>query len=249
MQERKYRNPPIVEMVCEFRFAHTSEWDPAVPGLIYAELRELFPVRRPLKQLDFAVQWQPSDTSLQQQWRVEESIRLLREDELAFVQILPHQISLHHLAPYPHWERFQPLLARTWQAYSAIVPAAGIQRIGLRYINRIVLPAAASVLSDYFTLYPTVGPMLPDRYAAFALQLIFPFNGGQDALHLRFAKEESNSAEDFAAILDFDYYLTQPAAAIKTDPLHWVETAHERIRQSFEGCITDRLRAHLDEEE
>ena len=247
MKKRKYRNPPIVEVVCEFRFAETPEWDPTVPGLIYAELRDLFPVRRPLKQIDFAAQWQPSDTSLQSQWRVEESIRLLREDERAFAQLLPHQISLHHLTPYPHWEGFQPLLAKTWQAYSIVVPDAEIQRIGVRYINRIELPVADPILSDYFTLYPTVGPLLAESHTAFGLQLFFPFDNGRDAMHLRFVREESNNADDFVAILDFDYYVTQSAADIP-DPMGWVGAAHERIRQGFEGCITDRLRLQFEEE-
>ena len=31
MARRKYRNPPIEETLCEFRFAPSQEWDPTVP--------------------------------------------------------------------------------------------------------------------------------------------------------------------------------------------------------------------------
>ena len=43
--KRQYKNPPIKEAVCEFRFASGATWDMAVPGLIYAELRADFPRR------------------------------------------------------------------------------------------------------------------------------------------------------------------------------------------------------------
>lgn len=37
--EIKYGNPPIVEVVAEFRFIPSEPWDLTVPGLVYDHLR------------------------------------------------------------------------------------------------------------------------------------------------------------------------------------------------------------------
>ena len=42
---RQYNSPPIKEAICEFRFRSETPWDLAVPGLIYAELKDDFPRR------------------------------------------------------------------------------------------------------------------------------------------------------------------------------------------------------------
>ena len=31
-QRRRYRNPPIEEALCEFRFPPEQDWDPTIPG-------------------------------------------------------------------------------------------------------------------------------------------------------------------------------------------------------------------------
>lgn len=39
---RKYKNPPIVEALCEFRFVPSDEWNLTVPGLIFQELKHVY---------------------------------------------------------------------------------------------------------------------------------------------------------------------------------------------------------------
>lgn len=43
---RRYRNSPLIEAGCEFRFAPGEPWDLAIPGLLYEKFREKFPKRR-----------------------------------------------------------------------------------------------------------------------------------------------------------------------------------------------------------
>jgi uncharacterized protein (TIGR04255 family) len=48
-------------------------------------------------------------------------------------------------------------------------------------------------------------------------------------------------------MLDIDYFLANPRAVDISDALSWVEEAHGRVEEVFEGCITDRLRAMFEE--
>ena len=246
MRERKYRNPPIVEVICEFRFRPSPEWDATVPGRIYEQLKTEFPIRRPIRQFGVAVQSVPERPPLQVQF--EEGMRFLREDERAFVQVHPHRISIHHLAPYPHWESFKPLIRKGYEAYLNTVTQPVLQRIGLRYINRIVLPEGHESPSAYFTLYPYVGESLPQDYKAFAVYLLLSFEEGRDAMHLRLGSEGAGSSEQAAVLLDLDYFIAQPEGVTSDTTLEWVEQAHLHVLEVFEGVITDRLREQFGEE-
>ncbi len=42
----KYVNPPVVEVVCEFKVSEKKAWDLAVPGLLYNKIKDLFPKRQ-----------------------------------------------------------------------------------------------------------------------------------------------------------------------------------------------------------
>lgn len=39
---KKYKNPPIVEVVCEFRLSDDTLWDLTIPGLLYEKLKDEF---------------------------------------------------------------------------------------------------------------------------------------------------------------------------------------------------------------
>ena len=39
-QRRRYRNPPIEEALCEFRFLPGQEWDLTIPGKLHVILGE-----------------------------------------------------------------------------------------------------------------------------------------------------------------------------------------------------------------
>jgi len=38
MERCKYRNPPIEEALCEFRFVPSQDWDPTVPGRFHKKI-------------------------------------------------------------------------------------------------------------------------------------------------------------------------------------------------------------------
>ena len=43
---RRYKNPPIVEALCEFEFISSQPWDLTIPGLIYEKVKDEFPDKR-----------------------------------------------------------------------------------------------------------------------------------------------------------------------------------------------------------
>jgi len=241
LEEIKYHKPPIVEVVCEFRFVPGDPWDAATPGLVYAELQTVFPLRKTLRILQSAVS--PAEDGIQQQVLVVERAQFLREDEKAFTQVGPNLLAVNHLEPYPTWETFRPLIQHAYSAYREVTGPVGLQRIGLRYINRLEFPAQPVEFSDFLNFYPFTGPDLPQMVHAFDLRVQSAFESERDILRLHLSSLETGESGRPTALLDLDYFLAHPQAIELEAAFDWVNQAHDQIQVVFEACVTDALRA------
>lgn len=72
-------------------------------------------------------------------------------------------------------------------AYSDAASPKSIQRIGLRYINRIEIPGSEVEVENYFGFYPFVGNKLPQKFAPFIVGIDIPYENSRDMLRLMLA--------------------------------------------------------------
>lgn len=238
---RQYANPPLIEAVCEFRFEPGDSWDLAIPGLLYKALSSQFPKRRQVRLLESTIAAKPE--GIWQTVSQEERLQCLREDETALVQVGPHLLSVNHLKPYPQWKGFVPLIREALHAYRGVANPKGLQRIGLRYINRIEIPEPNVPLERYFDFYPFVGSRLPQGFFQCVVRIHVPFYGGRDVLRLALSDEPGKPT----FILDLDYFLGQPGKVAFEDVFQWLDAAHDRVEEAFEGCVKDSLRERFGE--
>jgi uncharacterized protein (TIGR04255 family) len=242
---RKYRKPPVSEAVCEFRFEPSSTWDLTIPGLIYDRIKQDFPKRKLAKAVEFSVVAGPE--GIAQQSMTTDRMQFLREDEKALIQVDRDLLAINHLKPYPTWETFLPLIRQGFEAYIQVTNPRAIHRIGLRYINRIEIPGKRAELQDYLELRPSIGPDLPQDFGPFLVKVGIPYSEGQDILSLQSASAIPHVLETIPVVLDLDYYLAVPGRVPLEDAFSWIETAHTRVEEAFEACITDRLRVMFEE--
>lgn len=243
---RKYKNPPLLETVCEFRFDPNSPWDLAIPGLLYEKLRTDFPNRKPTKKYESAVSAGPEPVQQQIQIKATDGLRFSRKDGLAHVQVSPQVLTVNHLKPYPTWEGFLPIIEQALRAYLEVADPPGFKRIGLRYINRIDLHGTAVNLGDYFDLYPFVGNALGD-YGPFFLGLKIPCEGGRDILNIQMLGLAPDRPDVITILLDLDYSLVQSGQVKLGEQVAWLNQAHTQIEENFGGCLKDTLREQFEE--
>ena len=192
---RQYPNPPIREVVCEFRYLEDGNWDGATPGLVYAKLSSEFPRRLADERLTPSAP--PAFESpnllppgLQQiglGLRVlpERPLRFWRQDdESGYIGVAPYRLSVHHFSPYPSWEQFKGVIAKAEAAYKSILKPSKVQRIGLRYINDIHFEQTNVSIEEYFDFYPFVGKGLSEFLSRFHCLVQMEFEDGRDSLTL-----------------------------------------------------------------
>jgi len=237
---KPYPNPPLIEALCEFRFAGGSPWDGTVPGLVYEQLHEQFPKRKQVRAIEMQIT--PSEKGTEQVVRPSERVHLLQEDGQAVVQVGANVLVVNCLHPYPSWERFSQLIGRAFSAYREAAQPGRLATIGLRYINRIEVPTGEADLERYFEFRPFLGPRLPQSIDSFLVGVSVPYAEGHDRLRLELTSVSPSRKGALAFRLDLHYSLVQGGAVPLDDALDWAETAHGRIEEAFESVISDDLR-------
>jgi len=242
---KKYRNPPVVEALCEFQFIPTRTWDMTIPGLIYEKVKSKFPHRQ--QQIGIGLQFRPTERGVEQ--KVEHAaprVQLYAKDKTSLIQIGPDRLAVNQLSPYPTWARFKPKIFYSLQAYQKVAVPKGFKRIGLRYINKIKIPAKTIDMSDYFKIYPAIPDNLPQTHSTFISRVEIPYMDERDRMLLTLASEATEVKDTLLLVLDIDYIMLKPEAVPINAFASWIEQAHSAIETAFESSITDKTRALFD---
>jgi len=80
------------------------------------------------------------------------------------------------VTPYENWDRFAAEAKRLWQIHVSLAKPSEIERLGVRFINRIV-PVELSTLDDILVLPPQTPPGLPLPIDEFLQRSLFDVPG------------------------------------------------------------------------
>ena len=152
----EYKNSPIREAVCEFRFSKDTAWNNDLPSKLYDIIKSEFPIKEIRKEHHLEVKFEvkPQNRAVKSP-KIEQSDRFLFLDkERKFIiQLAPRMISVNALKPYPSWEIFKEKIIYAYNKINELTDVRGIERIGLIYVNKIDIPEKISELKDYFRFY------------------------------------------------------------------------------------------------
>lgn len=242
---RRYRNPPIEEALVEFRFAPGQGWDLTIPGKLHEKVKAAYPGKpRQQRLLQASVRTgigQPADMSLQEGIG---RVQLVDADARRLLSLGPDALSVNVLRPYDGWEVFKPRIDAALRAYAEVSGAEKISRIGVRYINKVMVAEPDVDLDKYFLYGPRVPEGLPRRVASFLYRTEHVF-GDDVKLLLTFATISAEQ-DSSSFLLDLDVIWENDSAIGVEQALENVDDLHEREGVAFEAVITDHLREVFD---
>ncbi|MDQ2696723.1 MAG: TIGR04255 family protein, partial [Pseudomonadota bacterium] len=181
---RKYRNPPIEEAIVEFHFRPGQEWDLTIPGKLHQHpaIKDQYPGKpRTHKIMEASFQAGPEQPAT---WAVREGpmrTQLVDTSGHRLISVGPDMLSVNVLRPYDDWEQFRPRIDAALQAYAEVAKPNGVWRVGVRYINKIVVTGKAFDIPKYFTCGPPFAPGLPGQMAGFISRVEYLYD---DAIKL-----------------------------------------------------------------
>ena len=252
-QHRRYKNPPIEEALCEFRFQPSQDWDLTIPGKLHARLNEEYsgrPREQRVVEAGLEIQGdQPSKLSLGEGLG---KVQLVTEDGTRMVGVGPDVLSVHMLRPYQDplqpgrggWDEFRPRISVALDAYWEVAQPEGVHSIGLRYINRLVIPEKTVEVENYLRCALPVVSGLPDRLNNFMSRVEYAYSDGVRLVLSQGSIDAPSDHVGFLLDLDVIWENTQPItrseALIKADDLR------AREREAFETVITEKARELFD---
>ena len=238
----KYKNPPLVEAVCELRLTPETQWDLTIPGLLYEKLKSEFPIKE--QKMIQEVKINEGPNGLQQQIITSDRLLFFTKDRKMLIQVSSRLLIINVLKPYPHWEDFKSRIELAWQSLQEVVNVQGLDHIELRYINNIELNEQNVKIDEYFEFYPFIGKKLPKQTISFIVDAELPFANGRDIGRITLTRNIYSKVENkMVFILDLGYFLAKKSEVPMSGVLNWIEEAHSYVEEIFEGCITDKLRA------
>lgn len=242
---RQYRNPPISEALCEFRFAPGARWNATIPGHIHQELAKDYE-GDPQNHTGYRVELQASDGAAPSPVVREEATRvqLPSADGSRMVGIAPHSLSVHVFRPYPGWEKFRPKIEKALKAYVSVARPKGINRLGVRYVNRILVPRDGADARHYIGTAPSPGGSLADRLAAFFNRLEYWLEDATKLLVTSGTIEAPSGKTGF--LLDIDAIREGPPMVTVEDAMRVVDLLRDHERTAFEELITEQSRELFD---
>jgi uncharacterized protein (TIGR04255 family) len=247
---RSYKDPPILEALCEFQFEPSQPWDLTIPGLVYSEVKSEFPKRRPFNPFRFEFQVEGQGQIVQNVGSGTDRMQFMREDERSLIQVGPDLLAVNHLKPYSNWETFKQMIERSLGVYRQVADPQAVKRIGLRYINRLEFPNQPSVeIERYLLAVPTVPSDVPQVFTSWAQRIEIPFTEANGLLVLQSRSVSGEVQKDIAFLLDLDFVTLQAQLVTLDSAMEWVERAHDEIEGTFEASVTPEAKRLFGEEE
>jgi uncharacterized protein (TIGR04255 family) len=237
MENRKrvrYRNPPLIEALCEFGFQETGIPSNIILGKLYEQIEGDFPTIETHRGIDVQAEEDTTSPAIV----MEERTRFVSKDGTRLIQVGPGLLVANQLKPYKDYPSFRTFIQETMDVYHRVARPAGLRHIGLRYINRIEM-RQNQPLEEVFHIgfrIPEIFQVFPDPYL---LRMEFAYCEERDRLVVILATSDRLQDDSPNAImLDFEYILAKPDK-IDDKLLEWMDEAHARIEDAFHACLTE----------
>ncbi len=145
---------PIAEAVIGIRAQANVEWnEEAVRSALSAKLPD-YPDIESLKQVQIAAMFEPGVLPSQRQEESWYGLKATSADKRQIVQFKRDGFLFSRLAPYQDWNRFCDEAVRLWLVHAEVTRPAEIQRIGVRFINRMALGNDSSRIREVLRTPP-----------------------------------------------------------------------------------------------
>lgn len=234
-----YDRPPITESIIELRVQ--QEVGDAAIDAIAARLTPLYPVTTTMIGLPELV-LDTTGASLTVNNRPH-GRRLVSEDAADVVLLTPRFLSTARLPSYPGWAALRDRARDNWAHWLAVAGSLPLERIGVRYINRIDIPVEAGQnldLDQYLTFAPR-GEVFSAVLVGYHVQMTFQTYKPHWMATVRSTPLPPSVPERLSVLLDIDVFrnILMPDAA---EPWTIIDEAQEIKNDIFERALGAKAR-------
>ncbi len=244
-QLEPFSNAPISEAVLDIRlhadgaptFADLDRYVQAVKTE-YPQSKKLGEIRAELR-ADLGAGETPQFTQTASSEPV--GYQCISEDCRQIVQPRVNGFVFSRLRPYDRWATFKGEARRLFELYTTQFGARAVQRLAIRTINRLDIPARRVDFKEWIRTGPEISPALPQGLAGFFMQLQQPYDDVKAQCIINETLAPPEMPNTVAVILDIDLVRVEE---IPQDPEKlWalLDQLRDKKDEIFLGCITQKM--------
>jgi uncharacterized protein (TIGR04255 family) len=234
-----FPNPPITEAILDItvnvdkNFDHTRLLD------IHEDIKEDFPTYQKKMAFKGGIEFNlenPDEIINPQLLSISnkpEGYIFISEDEKRIIQAKLNGFTFSKLKPYKGWEKFYKEAYQLWQKYAEITSPTQVTRLGLRYVNQIMIPAEGDVeLNNYMKILPGIPNDLAVTMEGYFMQVRVchpEYQPSRAIINQTIAEVMDNEKGKQVYPLIFDIDVFQEVNLEAND--------HETIKSIFEGNL------------
>jgi uncharacterized protein (TIGR04255 family) len=244
---REYAHPPAVEVVIDLRVTPTRKFKPRLlDPLIKAESK-----RYPQVAQTFSVELSgkfthPGVSGTTEAKREHIGYRIEAPGRTHVIQLQQEGFTFSRLQPYIGWEATIAEARRVWKHYEQLANPLQVNRLGVRYINRLDIPLPAGDISRYLLTAPALAANIPQQISGYAMELQLPQPDlPKTTAVMRQGLTPPPRDNVLSIILDIDVFKAVEFPASYAGIWNEFETLHRRENFLFESTITDTVRELL----
>ena len=252
-RRRRYKNTPIEEALCEFRFTGGAAWDATIPSQLQTQIgKEYTEPDRMQKMVNVGLKTEKGRVQELSFGEGAARVQLATKCHTRMVAVGYNVLSIHILRPYldpfdpkkSGWDEFRPRISRALDAYCRVASFTNICRIGIRYINKIVIPSKIARVDDFLRCAVPQPTRLPRRLVSYVNRFEDPYD---DDVRLVLSQGSVNAPAGHTGILlDLDVIWESEEPVKRDVSLDIAADFRARERLAFESVITDRARELFD---
>lgn len=251
-ERRRYKNPPIEEALCEFRFEPSQDWDLTIPGKVHSELGEEYTSKLQKERVagEKVILGERAFSHLYHGGGFGK-VQLFSSDGRRVIGIGHDILSVHMLCPYQDptrsdgggWGEFQSRITAALSAYWKVADPAGVCRVDIRYINNIETPEGETDVKDYLKCVLPDVEGLPNHPNNFVSQVDYDYG---DGIRLVFSQGLMRVEPSVAVLLDLDFIWETSESVGQDEALEKANHLRNLEREAFESIITNKSREIFD---
>lgn len=207
------RHAPSVEAIIDIRVAPENRPDEeSLKNFVQKKFSD-YPFKDSQREIQYQVTVlpnQPPNQTIQDRgWK---GLRFQSRDQMYIAHFNRDGFTLSRLEPYQNWDLFRTEAMRLWDGYAEFVKPGQIHRVGLRYVNRIQLPAGELNFEDYLYVAPSTPKILNFPITGFMHQDSVVVPNSPYAINIIKTIQPPNlmAGIGLGLILDIDVATTQP---------------------------------------
>ena len=162
---------------------------------------------------------------------------LTTTDKTRAVQARVDGLRFSRLDSYDGWEPFLGEVQRLWAKYRAVTNPIGVERIGVRFINRYPIPPVVD-LKDYLKTGAELAPALPQEISSLFFRVVVPIDPRTSVVVTQLIDP---TKEQSALVLDIDAMRLGPFELKEEVLWSGLDALRTLKNQFFFESVTDKI--------